>query len=77
MCGFFRGVFLPGNDNKKTLLASKTLTSKSKHTNTVVEGMDVVKKIEAVGSASGKPSAVVEITDAGELPVKKKSFFKK
>jgi len=33
----------------------------------VVNGMDVVKKIEAVGSRSGKPSAKVVIKDCGEV----------
>ena len=33
----------------------------------VVEGMDVVKAIEAVGSQSGKTSKKVEIADCGEL----------
>lgn len=33
----------------------------------VVEGMDVVKQIESVGTASGKPSQPVVIADAGEL----------
>ena len=33
----------------------------------VSEGMDVVKKIEAVGSASGKTSAPVVIADCGQL----------
>jgi cyclophilin family peptidyl-prolyl cis-trans isomerase len=33
----------------------------------VVEGMDVVKAIEKVGSGSGKTSAKVVITDCGEL----------
>ena len=42
-----------------------------------MEGMDIVKKIEAVGSPSGKPSEVVEITDAGEIPVKKAGLFSK
>ena len=31
-----------------------------------VEGLDVVKKMEALGSQSGKPSAKVEITDCGK-----------
>jgi peptidyl-prolyl isomerase F (cyclophilin D) len=35
----------------------------------VVEGMDVVKKIEAVGSGSGTPSKEVKIEDSGELKV--------
>ena len=34
----------------------------------VVEGMDIVKAIESVGTASGKPSHQVVISDAGELP---------
>jgi cyclophilin family peptidyl-prolyl cis-trans isomerase len=33
----------------------------------VVEGMDVVKAIESVGSGSGKTSAKVVITDCGEV----------
>jgi peptidylprolyl isomerase len=33
----------------------------------VIEGMDVVKAVEAQGSGSGKPKKVVEITDCGEL----------
>lgn len=33
----------------------------------VVEGMDVVKKIETKGSGSGKPSAKVTIVKSGEL----------
>jgi len=33
----------------------------------VLEGSDVVKKIEAVGSGSGKPSSTVTVIDSGEL----------
>merc|ERR1711872_450646 len=33
----------------------------------VVEGMDVVKKMEAVGSEGGKTSKKVEIADCGQL----------
>lgn len=33
----------------------------------VVEGMDIVRAIEAVGSSSGKPSQQVTIADAGEM----------
>lgn len=33
----------------------------------VVEGFDVVKKIEAVGSQSGKPSQPVRIVESGEI----------
>ena len=34
----------------------------------VLEGLDVVYKVEAVGSSSGTPSKKVTITDSGELP---------
>eukprot|EP00667_Euglena_gracilis_P019795 EG_transcript_21284 len=34
----------------------------------VLEGMDVVDKVKAVGSSSGKTSALVLVSDAGELP---------
>jgi cyclophilin family peptidyl-prolyl cis-trans isomerase len=33
----------------------------------VVEGMDVVQKVEALGSQSGRTKAKIEITDCGEL----------
>ncbi|GJE86597.1 cyclophilin [Phanerochaete sordida] len=33
----------------------------------VVEGMDLVKKIESLGSASGKPSSKVTIAESGAL----------
>ena len=35
----------------------------------VLEGGDVVKAVEAVGSSSGKPSKAVTIVDSGELTV--------
>ena len=35
----------------------------------VIEGMDTVYKIEAVGSGSGTPSKKVVITDSGEIAV--------
>ena len=34
----------------------------------VIEGMDVVKKVEALGSQDGKPSKKVTVADSGELP---------
>ena len=34
----------------------------------VIEGMDVIMKVEAVGSQSGKTSKKVTIADSGELP---------
>jgi hypothetical protein len=33
----------------------------------VIDGMDIVKKIEGVGSGDGKPSKAVHIADSGEL----------
>ena len=35
----------------------------------VLEGMDVVMKVEGQGSGSGKPSKIVKIVDSGELPL--------
>ena len=35
----------------------------------VIEGMDVVKAVEAVGSRSGSTTKKVTINDSGELPV--------
>ena len=35
----------------------------------VLEGLDVVKKIEAVGSGSGAPAKTVVIANSGELPL--------
>lgn len=34
----------------------------------VIEGFDIVKAVEAVGSQSGKPSKSVRISASGELP---------
>lgn len=34
----------------------------------VVSGMDVVKKMEELGTADGRPSGLVKITDCGEMP---------
>ena len=34
---------------------------------TVIDGMDVVKRIEALGSPSGKPSKQVHVRDCGQL----------
>jgi len=33
----------------------------------VTDGMDVVKRIEALGSPSGQPSKQVQIRDCGQL----------
>ena len=33
----------------------------------VIDGMDIVKKIESMGSGDGKPSKTVHIADSGEI----------
>merc|ERR1711977_654204 len=35
----------------------------------VIEGMDVVSKVEAVGSQSGTPSKTVTVSKSGEIPL--------
>ena len=35
----------------------------------VLDGMDLVKRIESLGSGSGTPSKTVTIADSGELPL--------
>jgi len=35
----------------------------------VLEGMDLVKRIEALGNSSGSTSKVIKISDSGELPL--------
>ena len=39
----------------------------------VEEGMDLVRRIEALGSQSGTPSKTVTIADSGELQVEEDS----
>lgn len=34
----------------------------------VIEGMDLVKQVESLGTQSGSTSKVVTIRDSGELP---------
>jgi peptidylprolyl isomerase len=50
-----------------TTVATPWLDGKHVVFGKVVEGFDVVKKIEAVGSQSGKPSKSVRIAKSGEL----------
>ena len=35
----------------------------------VLDGMDLIKQVEAIGSGSGKTSKDVRIADSGELPI--------
>merc|ERR1712125_276253 len=57
------------NGSQFFLCTVKTQWLDGKHVvfGVVVEGMDVVKKIEAVGSQSGKTSKPVVIADCGQL----------
>eukprot|EP00798_Chlamydomonas_sp_ICE-L_P016043 gene16043-22178_t len=52
-----------------TTVVTKWLNGKHVVFGKVVEGMDVVYKIEAAGSASGLPKVPVRIADSGEIPV--------
>merc|ERR1711946_69727 len=57
------------NGSQFFLGTAKTSWLDGKHVvfGSVVEGMDVVRKIEAVGSSGGKTSKPVTITDCGQL----------
>merc|ERR1712168_1046805 len=57
------------NGSQFFLCTAKTSWLDGKHVvfGSVESGMDVVKKIEAVGSESGKTSAKVVIADSGQL----------
>lgn len=50
-----------------TTVATPHLNGKHVVFGEVIEGMDVVRKIEAVGGRSGRPSVRVTIIDSGEL----------
>merc|ERR1712070_1007570 len=50
-----------------TTVPTKHLDGKHVVFGEVLEGMDVVKQVESVGSQSGKPSSPVTIVDSGEL----------
>ena len=57
------------NGSQFFLCTAKTTWLDGKHVvfGSVTEGLDVVKKIEAVGSDSGKTSKPVVIKDCGQL----------
>lgn len=57
------------NGSQFFLCTAKTTWLDGKHVvfGSVTEGLDVVKKIEAVGSDSGKTSKPVVIADCGQL----------
>ena len=60
----------PGTNGSQFFICTvKTAWLDGKHVvfGTVVEGLDVVRKVEAVGSQSGRTAQKVEIVDAGQL----------
>jgi peptidylprolyl isomerase len=62
----------PGTNGSQFFLCTvKTSWLDGKHVvfGIVIDGMDVVKAVEAVGSQSGTPSKKVTIADSGELPM--------
>jgi len=62
----------PGtNGSQFFLCTAKTAWLDDKHVvfGSVIEGMDVVKKVEGVGSQEGTTSKKVTVTDSGEVPL--------
>lgn len=62
----------PGSNGSQFFLCTaKTAWLDGKHVvfGKVIEGMEVVKAMEAVGSSEGKTSKKCEITDSGEIPI--------
>ena len=68
------GTGTPGGDGEGTVAQFFICTVKTpwldgKHVvfGRVIKGMDVIKKVEALGSRSGRTSRTIEIADCGEL----------
>ncbi len=56
-------------------MKTRWLDSKHMIFGKVLEGHDVVKSVESLGTASGKPSEVVTIVDCGVLEKSEKALF--
>ena len=55
-----------------TTIATPWLDGKHVVFGKIVEGMELVKKIEGLGSRSGKTAKVIKIANSGEMKAKKK-----
>ena len=57
------------NGSQFFICTAKTSWLDGKHVvfGNVVEGMEIVKQVERMGSESGKTSAKIEVADCGEL----------